>query len=102
MRKIVIQVLLKILNSHFLNQTPCRYGFIGNVDAFSYENLASEEEQRPGITVKTVLKEADRFRSCPIRNGGGLTVLESDGTSHEATAWDMHELRQGLGPRRKE
>lgn len=91
MKKACIKTLLWLLNSRFLNPTPCRYGFIGNIDAFSYENLASEQEQRPGITVKTILDEADRFRSCPLRERG-LTVLESDGTSREANAADMRDL----------
>jgi len=96
-RKAIIGLLLKALNSQFLNSSPCRYGFIGNLDAFSYENLAAEEKQRPGITVRTILDEADRFRSCPLRNHG-VTVLEADGTNRDATAWDVHELRQALTP----
>ncbi len=102
MRKIIVQALLKVLNSRFLNSSPCRYGFIGTVDAFSYENLASEVEQRPGVTVNTILFEADRFRSCPMRKDGGLTVLEADGTSREATAFDMRDLRNALTPKDRE
>lgn len=94
MTRFLRKVLLAALNSRFLNQTPCEYGFIGNVDAFSYSNLEFEDRQRPGITVRTILEEADRFRSCPL--GKGLTVLESDGTSHEATVWDVHELHQAF------
>lgn len=86
-----------MLNSGFLNATPCRYGFIGNVDAFEHSHLQSEERQQPGITVKEVLSMADRFKSCPMRTTG-VTVMESDGTSHEATAMDLHELRTSLIP----
>ncbi len=93
MKRGIIDILLKALNSRFLNPTPCHYGYIGNVDAFSYDNLASEEKQRPGISVKTILEEADRFRSCPLRKGS-LTVLEPDGASRDATLWDLHELRR--------
>lgn len=97
-RATFIKSLLAILNSRWLNQTPCEYGFIGNVDAFSYAHLASEEKQRPGITVKTILEETDRFKACPI-NTRGLTVMEADGTSHEATVWDLHELRESFAPK---
>lgn len=92
MKPLIIRLLLKILNSHWLNSTPCKYGFIGNFDAFEREYLASEERQRPGITVGTVLAEAARFKACAI-NTHELTVLEADGTQHEATAMDLHELR---------
>ncbi len=96
MKKTIIKAILKALNSRYLNNSPCEYGFIGNVDAFSYSSLASEESMRPGVTVKQVLEEADRFRSCPL---GNLMVIEADGTSHEADIWDLHELKQGLkGP----
>ena len=91
MKSILIRTLLHVMNCHFLNSSPCRYGFIGNVDAFSYENLASEEKQRPGITVKEVLAEADRFRSCPI--GKGVTVIQAGLDPREADSWDLHELR---------
>jgi len=93
----IIRWLLASLNCRWLNHSPCEYGYVGNVDAFSYEHLRSEEQQRPGITVKTILEEADRFRSCPI--GEGLTVLECDGTYHEATAWDIHELKLAMTPK---
>lgn len=93
MNKYLIKVFLSILNCRFLNQSPCKYGYIGNVDAFSYANLASEEKQRPGITVKTILEEADMFRSCPI--GKGLQVIEN-GEIRDGTIWDVHDLRQQL------
>ncbi len=94
-----VRLLLTILNSRYLNNSPCRYGYIGNVDAFDYDHLASEEVQRPGITVKQIIEEADRFRSCPI--GAGVTVIEADGTTREATTWDLHELNEALKPWRK-
>jgi hypothetical protein len=96
MKRWTTEFLLSILNSRLFNQSPCKYGFIGNVDAFSYENLTSEERQQPGITVKEILEAADRFRSCPIREGGGVTVIEPDGSTHDATIWDEHELRTML------
>lgn len=97
MRKRVCNVLLAILNSRWLNNTPCRYGYIGNVDAFEYSHLASEEIQRPGITVKVLLEEADRFRSCPTSDG--LTVIEPDGY-REANAFDTRDLREQFSPKK--
>lgn len=94
MKRHLIHLLLKILNSYFLNPTPCKYGFIGNVDAFSFENLASEEKQQPGITVREVLEMAERFKACPL-TPRGLMVIEGDET-REATIWDVHELNQSL------
>jgi len=89
-RIVAIKLLLRALNSRWLNHSPCEYGFIGNVDAFSYSNLASEEKQRPGITVRQILKEADCFRSCPIQKSG-LTVIEGE-EMRDATVWDIHDL----------
>jgi hypothetical protein len=101
LRKPIIKALLALLNSRYLNATPCRYGLIGNVDAFDYFYLASEESQRPGITVKTILDEADRFKACPI-NDKGLTVLEADGSHHEATVFDLRDLRESFTPKDKQ
>lgn len=98
-KSLCVRLLLRMLNTQFLNDSPCKYGYINNVDAFSYSNLASEEIQRPGITVKTIIDEADRFKSCPI-NQNGLTVIEADGSAHEATVWDRHELNLALSPKR--
>jgi len=63
MRALIIRTCLAILNSGWVNGTPCKYGFIGNVDAFSYDHLRSEEEQRPGVTVKQIIGEAEAFRA---------------------------------------
>ena len=98
LRKPIIKALLAALNSRWLNCSPCRYGFIGNVDAFEYSHLASEEKQRPGITVQTILEEADRFKACPM--GKGLTVIEPDGY-READVFDMRDLRESFAPKDK-
>jgi hypothetical protein len=100
MKKRIAKALLRLLNCRWLNGSPCKYGFIGNVDAFSYENLKSELVQRPDLTVRTLLEQADRFRAClrACREDGGLVVLEPDGTHHDATVWDLHDLRQSLTP----
>lgn len=96
MRKFLVRVILAALNSRWLNSSPCKYAFVGNVDAFEYSHLASEEKMRPGITVKTILEESDRFRSCPI--GKGLTVIEPDGY-REANVFDLRDLRESFAPR---
>ncbi len=98
MRKQIIKSLLWVLNSRFLNDSPCRFGWINNIDAFDYQNLVSEDKQQPNITVREVLDSADRFKSCPI-NKDGLTVIEPDGSTHEATVWDHHELNLALTPK---
>lgn len=94
MRAVIIKTLLKILNSRWLNQSPCQYGYINNIEAFSYEGLRSELIQRPDLTVEKVLAEADAFKSCPISKTG-LTVIE-DGRVREGTIWDVHDLHQDL------
>jgi hypothetical protein len=76
-----------------MNPGPCRYGHINNIDAFEMDNLKSEEKQRPGITVKTIIEEAERFKMCPLRSG--LTVIEGE-TTREATIWDVQELKNAL------
>lgn len=101
MRQRVIRLLLAILNSRWLNQSPCQYGYVNNLDAFSYENLRSEDKQQPGITVREILDSADMFKACPIGRHGDLMVIEN-GEVREGTMWDVHELRQALTPPNKE
>jgi hypothetical protein len=91
MKKKVVNLLLWILNGRLLNNSPCRYGFIGNVDAFDRSYLESEERQRPGITVAQIIAESKQFESCPLDIG--LAVIEN-GEIREGTVWDVHELRQ--------
>lgn len=97
MKALIIRTLLSILNSRWLNPSPCKYGFIGNIDAFSFENLESEDRQRPGITVRTVLDEAIRFKSCPINEN---IVIEGDDV--RPMEWgDVLQLRNSLRGERK-
>ena len=91
LKRFAVKLMLGILNSRWMNNSPCKYGFIGNVDAFDYSHLVSEEKQRPGITVKNIINEADRFRSCPL-SPTGLTVIDGDET-REVTIWDLNDLR---------
>lgn len=92
----VIKILLRILNSRILNYSPCKYGFIGNVDAFDIQDLRYEIIQRPDLMVSQLIQEAEQFKACSVRRNG-LTVLE-DGVAREANVWDLHELQQSLNP----
>jgi hypothetical protein len=94
-RRIIINLLLRILNHHWINRTPCEYGHINGLGAMSYDALVSEDSQSPGITVRQVIEGIDRFMSCPMRTG--LTVIDGD-EEREATCWDIHDLRQSLTP----
>lgn len=96
MKPFLTQFLLRLLNSWWLNPSPCRYEFVGNIDVFSADHLRSEESQRPGITVATILAEAEAWKTCPMRKHG-LTVID-DGKPREGTVWDVHELQQALTP----
>jgi hypothetical protein len=97
----ICNILLALLNSRWLNSTPCRYEFCGNLDAFSRESLESEDRQQPNITVREVLAAADAFKSCPLNTESGLSVYE-DGRWREGNLWDMHALRQDLLPEKEE
>lgn len=99
MKALIIRVLLGALNSRWLNATPCRYGFIGNTEAFDIAHLRYEVRARPDLTVAQLILEAERFAACPI-SIKGVTVMEADGSAHEATTGDLHELRQSLLPKR--
>jgi hypothetical protein len=94
MKKTLVDVLLRILNSQWLNPTPCKYGFIGNVDAFDIESLRYEVKSRPSLLVAQLIAEAETFKACPLRLHG-VTVIE-DGTTRDATVWELREL-QNLG-----
>ena len=92
MRKQIVRTLLAILNSRWLNGTPCKYEFVGNVDAFSRSDIEYTLMAHPLITLRQYLDVADRFKSCPISRNG-LTVVEGDGSIRQANAWDIHELK---------
>ena len=82
MRKIAIRVLLAILNSRWLNQTPCRYDFVGNVDNFSRSDIESTLRAEPDMLLCRYLEMADRFKACPISRVG-VTAIEADGSYTE-------------------
>ena len=71
MKSLVIRACLAVLNSRWINGTPCKYAFVGNIDAFSYEHLKSEESQRPGVTVKQIISESEAWRANYYRNFAG-------------------------------
>ena len=79
MKKFIVKVLLRLLNCRWLNNTPCRYQFVGNVDAFSREDIEATIQNDPAITLRQYLATADQFKACPLSRAG-VTVIESDGT----------------------
>jgi len=95
-RRGVIHVGLWVLNHPFINQTPCQYGYIGNVEAFAIGHLRSEVANRPDLTVAQLIMEAKRFASCPMKPNA-LTVIEGE-TVREGDVWDLRDLRAALTP----
>jgi hypothetical protein len=81
-RKHAIKILLAVLNSRWLNQSPCRYDFVGNLDNFSRSDIEYSLKADPNITLREYLAIADRFKSCPISRIG-ITAIEADGTYTE-------------------
>ncbi|HEX3941368.1 MAG TPA: hypothetical protein VHX11_07800 [Acidobacteriaceae bacterium] len=79
MRKLFVRLLLSILNSRWLNHTPCKYEFVGNVDAFSRSDIEYRIAGSPEITLRQYLDAADRFKACPISRVG-VTAIEPDGS----------------------
>jgi hypothetical protein len=94
MKRFIVRTLLAILNSAWLNNTPCKYAFCGNVDNFSGESLRCEVNANPDITVAQLLLDAERFKSCSLRSG--VTVIDGDEV-RDADVWDVHELRNLKG-----
>lgn len=92
MRGRIIRALLSILNSRWLNQSPCKYEYVGNVDAFSREDIECTLRQDPTMTLQEYIDSANRFKTCPMRKDGGVTVIEGD-ECRDANIWDMHDLR---------
>jgi hypothetical protein len=79
MRNLLIRGLLAVLNSRWLNQTPCRYDFVGNIDNFSRQDIESSLRQDPAMTLQQYLELANRFKACPISRVG-VTAIEADGS----------------------
>jgi hypothetical protein len=79
MKMLIVRFLLSLLNTEFLNSTPCRYDFVGNVDNFSRSDIESTLRVEPDMTLRRYLDIADRFKACPISRVG-VTAIEPDGT----------------------
>ena len=79
MKKFIVKGLLRLLNCRWLNNTPCRYEFVGNVDAFSRADIEAVLSSNPAITLQEYLDAANRFKTCPLSRVG-VTVIESDGS----------------------
>lgn len=93
-QKYLPKLLLRLLNSGYINSSPCPYGYINGLDAVSYSELKNEVKMSPDVTVQNVIDGIDRFNSCPIY-ADRTTVITDEGT-RDATVWDVHELRQLL------
>ena len=78
-RVFAIRILLALLNSRWLNPTPCRYDFVGNIDNFSRSDIEANLKEEPEMSLRRYLDIADRFKSCPISRVG-ITAIEPDGT----------------------
>lgn len=78
MKRYIVRILLAMLNSHFLNASPCKYAFVGNVHDFSREHL--EAVHRMGHTIPQLLKSVDDFRACKFQSSGGIHVIDEHGT----------------------
>ena len=87
MKKAIIAILLRVLNSSWLNATPCKYNFIGNIDNFSREDIESTLRQLPDITLREYLEIANRFKFCPISRTG-ITAIEPDGSYTQNVRFD--------------
>lgn len=79
MKKLLVRILLRLLNTNFLNSTPCRYDFVGNIDNFSREDIESSLRAEPDMSLRRYLVIADRFKACPSSRIG-ITVIEEDGS----------------------
>jgi hypothetical protein len=91
LRKLLTRMLLAALNSRYLNSTPCRYAFIGNVDAFDLEHLRSEARSRPELTLRGFIAQVERFARTPL--DPVLAVIPSNGSVRAVNEWDCHDLR---------
>lgn len=78
-RKLLIDLLLGMLNSRWLNPTPCRYEFVGNIDAFSRADIESTLRSDPEMTLQEYIDIANRFKYCPVSRTG-VSVIEPDGS----------------------
>lgn len=80
------KILLKLLNL-IHTSTPCSYGLINNVDAYSKEYLYSTLHQEPEITLRETLEITERMCEC-----SGNSVIEG-GKIRKMTDEDIKDLQ---------
>lgn len=56
-----------------LDRSPCRYGYINNIEAYERGFLDDEAKRNPKKTLKKFLEEMDRFDKC-LASGGDCTI----------------------------
>lgn len=79
LRSGIARLLLAALNSRWLNQTPCEYALVNNLDSFSRSDIEFSLKEKPDMSLREYLDAADRFKACPISRVG-VTAIEPDGT----------------------
>lgn len=66
MKRLITKLLLKVLNSPFLNGTPNKYMRANGFDAVSYEELKNEVKMNPHKLVRDMIWDIDKMRSCQV------------------------------------
>lgn len=97
-KKSFTKVLLRMLNSRWLNGSPCEYGFINNLDCFSTEFLKGYLKYEPDLSLKDVLGRATLSKGCWQKSTDGLKVIEG-GEVRDADSYDVLELKRALNKR---
>ena len=63
MKNLLVRIFLRLLNTNFLNSTPCRYDFVGNVDNFSRQDIESTLKVEPDMTLRHYLENRGPLQS---------------------------------------
>ena len=95
MKKYINKILLALLNSRLLNDTPCKYALLNNLEAFSYESLSEEVHQQQDITVKELLEISDKFKKC--LDSKQNCVIEGDNI-RPMNDEDIKDIQSSLNP----
>ena len=91
MKKIIIKMLLSILNSSFLNGTPCKYEFVGNKKSFTRSFLEASSD----LTVRQFLADQDQWEKCGA-TGCTVHIGGADGVCYKGADILHDELSKGL------
>lgn len=83
MKSKLVRLLLHILNSSWLNHSPCQYKYVGNINAFDRSFLESEVKMNPDLS-----------ETCP-HYSDGIAALE-DGKWRKGDIWDVKELKDAF------